>query len=301
MQDYFTYLPLAEDSLVWGAAVTSTGVVTTPAGVDYPAREAGHPADHLFSWDTGRVLDCWQVILIREGRGWFESAPTGLRAVGKGSVFFVFPGVWHRYAPDRDVGWVESWVEMVGAVPDQLWRSQILDPGRAVCHLGEQPELTEAVDRCHLLAQNRPPGYAAQLAAAALLVMAHVVALRDFPGGATSRMGGVVQRAMNLLIERCGQPFQIRNLARELGVCESHLRRAFKAHTGLSPKQYSADLRLRRVRGFLQSTSLTIAQIADRMGYSSPFHLSSEFKKRYGCSPRAWRQRYVEIGKDGPQ
>ncbi|HEX9783955.1 MAG TPA: AraC family transcriptional regulator [Opitutaceae bacterium] len=291
MHDYFTYLPLVTQTLAWGAAVTSAGYVHTPPGSDYPAPNAGHPPDHLFTWGKGRALDVWQILLIQEGAGWFESRPTGRCRVRSGTVFILFPGVWHCYAPDRDTGWTESWIELSGPVPERLRELKTLDPKRAVYHLGPQPELTEAMDRCHRLAQGLPSTYAGQLSATALQVLALVLTLRDATSGPPRHVETIVQRARNLLVERCDQPLQIKQLARELGVGETHFRRAFKAHTGLSPKEYVMDLRLRRVRTLLQGTSLTITEIAERMGYNSPYHLSAAFKKQTGHSPSAWRYR----------
>ena len=291
MRDYFIYLPKPDEPPLWGAAVTAAGFTRIPPGTEYPPRAARHPPDHMFTWDRGRVLETWQLILIHDGAGWFESRPTGRRRIRAGTVFLLFPGVWHRYKPDPKTGWVESWIELEGPVPDQLRRKGLLHPRRAVLPLGPQPELTEALDRCHVLAQNRPVGYSAQLGASSLQILSLVLSLAQTAAGAPRRIHEVVRRAQTLLAERCDQALQVRQVARELGVAYSHFRRAFRAHTGLSPKQYANQLRLRRVQALLRTTPLTIKEIAERMGYHSPYHLSAEFKKQTGSSPARWRTR----------
>jgi AraC-like DNA-binding protein len=291
VKDYFIYLPRTETPLTWGTAVTATGFTRIPPGSEYPRRTAHHPPDHMFNWNQGRVLDAWQLILVQEGTGWFESRPTGRCRVGAGTLLILFPGIWHRYAPDPKTGWIESWIELEGPVPDRLRQQNILRPRRAILHLGSQPDLTELLDRCHLLAQNRPMGYNAQLAAAALQILALVLSLAQTATGATRHIHDIVRRAQTLLTERWDQPLQIRELASELGVGYSHFRRTFRALTGLSPKQYMCNLRLRRVQTLLRNSSLTIKEIAERMGYHSPYHLSVEFKKRVGFSPNHWRHR----------
>ncbi len=289
MREFFTYLPLNPANLVWGAAVTSTGFVHTRAHSDYPAATVGHPSDHLFTSESGRVLDTWQLLLIQRGSGTFDSQPTGLQPVRAGTVFILFPGVWHRYAPDRASGWTESWIEFEGPVPEKLRASGVLDPRRAVCHPGPQPELTEAMARCHFLARETPPGYADQLSTLALQILALVLTLRD-PAGPPNRLDEVIRRARAILIERFDRPPRIRDLARELGVAESHFRRSFKSQTGVSPKQFARNLRLRRVRALLRNTALTITEIAEETGYASPFHLSAEFKSATGMAPSHWRE-----------
>jgi AraC-like DNA-binding protein len=41
----------------------------------------------------------------------------------------------------------------------------------------------------------------------------------------------------------------------------------------------------------LSATGLTVAEIADRCGFQSPFHFSRLVKKLQGCSPRETRAR----------
>jgi AraC-like DNA-binding protein len=291
MQDYFSYLPRPEGPLVWGVAVTGAGFTRIPPGGDYPPKHFHHPSDHMFTWDQGRVLETWQVLLIHKGSGWFESKPTGRQRCHAGTVFILFPGVWHRYKPDPKVGWTDSYIELTGPVPDQLRERGMLRPKRAVFHFDVQPELTECFERVHLLAQNRPVGYAAQLAAASMQILASIVSLAQIARGAPQRGHDIVRRAQALLAERYDRPLRLSQLARELGVGYSYFRRLFRLHAGLSPKRYVAQLRFRRVQTLLRTTPLTIKEIAERMGYHSPYHLSAEFKRQTRLSPTRWRQR----------
>jgi AraC-like DNA-binding protein len=52
-------------------------------------------------------------------------------------------------------------------------------------------------------------------------------------------------------------------------------------------------LRVRRAESLLRNTPMTLKEIAERLGYSSPFHLSKEFKKQTGIAPDAWRRKRV--------
>lgn len=277
--------------MVWGAAVTGAGFTRIPAGGAYPPRHFHHPSDHMFTWDKGRVLETWQVLLIHKGSGWFESQPTGRQRCHAGTVFILFPGVWHRYKPDPKIGWTDSYVELVGPVPDQLREQGVLRPKRAVFHLGAQPELTELFERIHVLAQNRPVSYASQLATSSLQILSLILGLSQTVKGAPRRAHEVVRRAQAFLAERYDEPSRIRHLARELGVGYSYFRRLFRLHTGLSPKQYVNQLRLRRAQSLLRTTPLTVKEVADRLSYHSPYHFSAEFKRHTGMSPTLWRQR----------
>lgn len=100
----------------------------------------------------------------------------------------------------------------------------------------------------------------------------------------------LVERAERRLLESVDTPPAIPGLARELGVAYSYFRREFKRHTGLAPYQYVRRLRLEKARRLIGSSSESLQAISERLGFASPFHLSSAFKKQYGQSPDHWRR-----------
>ena len=73
-------------------------------------------------------------------------------------------------------------------------------------------------------------------------------------------------------------------------VSASYLRREFKKFTGSSPAQYHNALRVDRVKYLLRNTTLSIKEIAENLSFDSPFHLSLNFKKKTGQSPKQWRK-----------
>ena len=81
----------------------------------------------------------------------------------------------------------------------------------------------------------------------------------------------------------------MQELARELNVGYSHFRQAFKERTGLSPKQYQTRTRIRKAQDFLANTSKSVKEIAEILGFDSPFHLSNQFKAHLGTAPQKWR------------
>ena len=95
------------------------------------------------------------------------------------------------------------------------------------------------------------------------------------------------------------------NLDRKLTVCgmamtvdlsSSHLRRLFKAQTGRPLATYLKDLRLQHSRELLETTFLSVKQIAARVGQSAN-HFVTDFKKVYGVTPARFAARYRRTGK----
>lgn len=70
----------------------------------------------------------------------------------------------------------------------------------------------------------------------------------------------------------------------------SALSKLFSEIKGVSIEKYYIAQRIERVKELLVYDELTLSQIADRMHYSSPAHLSAQFKSVTGLSPRQFRQ-----------
>ena len=64
----------------------------------------------------------------------------------------------------------------------------------------------------------------------------------------------------------------------------------FHEQTGTSPMRYLTDLRMSRARKLLADSSLTVREIAVRVGYPDPFHFSRSFKNAVGVSPAQFRE-----------
>jgi AraC-like DNA-binding protein len=286
--DYRRYLVNPPESQAWGIAVTGSGRQTCSAGASYPP--AGHPRDHHFSWENGRVLGACQIVFISEGAGVFESRATGLIRVATGTALIVLPGVWHRYAPDPRTGWTEQWIELQGSTPDSLVQSGALAQERAAIKMERVHKMEALMDEIQVRLSGSVAGFDPEAAALGLQILSLVVEAPRL--SAPSRpITSFVARAERVLIDSVDKPPAIPGLARELGVAYSYFRREFKRHTGLAPYQYVRRLRMEKARRMIGSSSESLQVISERLGFASPFHLSAAFKKQYGQSPDHWRRR----------
>ena len=82
----------------------------------------------------------------------------------------------------------------------------------------------------------------------------------------------------------------VAELARELGVGERHLRRAFARELGISPVQLALTHRLLLAKQLLSDTQLPVTQIAFASGFQSLRRFNSLFRERYRMSPTALRR-----------
>ena len=98
-----------------------------------------------------------------------------------------------------------------------------------------------------------------------------------------------VARALRAMQQEPAVAWNVPRLAKVAGASRATLARLFRAATGVSPKRWLRDHRLRLVASRLTSTQSTLAVIAREVGYVSEFSLSRAFKRRYGVAPAHYR------------
>ena len=111
------------------------------------------------------------------------------------------------------------------------------------------------------------------------------------PGSpASAGVHATVARAVRLIEQGALQEGSIADLADRLGVGDRHLRRIFKAHTGVTPQEHAKARRLLRARQLIVDSNLTMTEIADIAGFSSLRRFNDAMKQAYGQAPTAFRR-----------
>lgn len=77
----------------------------------------------------------------------------------------------------------------------------------------------------------------------------------------------------------------VEELCRIFSVSRSSLQSMFRNDLNLTPKQYIADVNMKRAKLLLQEHRYTISEIAYQLGYHSLYYFSRKFKAYFGISP----------------
>jgi AraC family transcriptional regulator, alkane utilization regulator len=85
------------------------------------------------------------------------------------------------------------------------------------------------------------------------------------------------------------ETWSVTRLARELAVSRSVLAERFTDAIGQPPMRYLAQWRMQLAADFLRTTTLSLAEIATRVGYESEAAFSRAFKRRFASSPATRR------------
>jgi len=79
---------------------------------------------------------------------------------------------------------------------------------------------------------------------------------------------------------------QVQDLATQAGLSRKHFAEVFKNTLGLSPSEYLMRCRVLRAQDLLASGEHRIGEIADAVGFCDQSHLTRQFKKLLGFSPK---------------
>jgi AraC-like DNA-binding protein len=96
--------------------------------------------------------------------------------------------------------------------------------------------------------------------------------------------------------ENADKPWTVEELARVALMSRASFARVFQQTLGQTPMQYLSDWRMTLARDLLLAESLSLAQIAERVGYSSQYAFAAAFRRHHGEPPGRWRQHHMLNG-----
>lgn len=286
---FYRYFPISRRDRNWGLYVMTAGEARVAPQTPYPP--GGHPKGYAFDWQHGRILEGFALLYISSGRGTFESKPHFSTAIEAGHAFLLFPGVWHRYAPDPQTGWHEHWIGFDGDLARRWLGYKFITPKNPVVKIATEDTVLATFSRVTQAIRANRPALQQILAGATDNLMGLIYSAQQAQPAADAQNANVIEHAITRIQNEYQQDMDVKELARELGVSYSWFRHTFVAHTGLSPHQYLLEFRLVRARSLLAETNLSVKEIAMQTGFGDEFYFSRLFRQKQNLTPSQWRNR----------
>jgi transcriptional regulator GlxA family with amidase domain len=102
------------------------------------------------------------------------------------------------------------------------------------------------------------------------------------------------------MLDHFDQPLMLRDIAQHAACSERTLLRWFRQHFGTTPRQWLLQQRVAGAQRLLETTELSIEQIAAQTGFSTSTNLRRHFSAQLGTSPRAYRTTFRAGRERGP-
>ena len=113
---------------------------------------------------------------------------------------------------------------------------------------------------------------------------------QEIEGG--SRQDEIFKNFIALVHENCISQREVTFYASKLCISTKYLTGICKSVTGEAAKKIIDDFAILEIKVLLQSTGLTIQEIADRLGFPDQSYLGRYFKRHEGMSPKEYQSKY---------
>ena len=104
----------------------------------------------------------------------------------------------------------------------------------------------------------------------------------------------LVPNILRMMEENLGGTLRVEDIARQTNYSRAYVFREFKRATGKSLMAYYNERRIRRAAELVAEGTLSVREIAERLGFDTPNYFSKSFKRIMGVTPSAYKKRIAQ-------
>lgn len=128
-----------------------------------------------------------------------------------------------------------------------------------------------------------------KLMLSALMQQVIFTVARKLTVGSGEKPSGLVERVTEYIRENFSGDLSNEAIGKHFNYHPNYINRVMQKHIGQSLHQYVLSCRVSKALEMLQTTNLSVTEVAERVGFSSIKHFSQTFKSIYGYSPIHFR------------
>ena len=104
-----------------------------------------------------------------------------------------------------------------------------------------------------------------------------------------------ISRAIELVVKNLSDSnSSVEQLSRDLCMDRTGLYRKLVAAMNQTPSLFIRSIRLQKAAQLLAENELSITEISDRLGFSTPSYMSKCFQEAYGCRPSEYTKKQLQ-------
>jgi AraC-type DNA-binding domain-containing proteins len=211
----------------------------------------------------------------------------------RGDVFAIPPGATnYKYYADMNDPWYYAWVAFNGTKARHYMTLSGLNNTHIIRPAYVDPEkytdlIYELLHLQHITLPNELARLGSLFEVISLLIetnMSHSKS-RKYEYAAET----YVEHALHFIEKKYQNNINVNDIVAYVGVNRSYFSLAFKQQMQMSPIHYLQEYRISKAKLLLETTDLTLHEIALRIGYKDAFILSKIFKRINKISPNQYR------------
>lgn len=119
------------------------------------------------------------------------------------------------------------------------------------------------------------------------------------PGNIGTLPGGRLRRVTEYIEENLDKGLTLAELAAVVYMSPYHFARLFKYSTGVPPHRFVVRQRIVRASDCLARRELSVAEISRMVGFRTPSHFTTVFRRTLGLTPGAYRAAVLRADQPG--
>ena len=141
-----------------------------------------------------------------------------------------------------------------------------------------------------LPSQRFKPFYNDSLNSVFLLLLQYLFSLQiEFLSEMSKKKSQWLQQLKEVMQAHDSQTYTVKDLCEKFNYSRMQLNRLFNTYLNTSPHQYLIDYKLSYAQSLLRNSDLKLADIAMATGYSTLSQFNTNFKKKFGMTPKEYR------------
>ncbi|OXM85468.1 helix-turn-helix domain-containing protein [Paenibacillus rigui] len=247
---------------------------------------------HGYKVKRSRGTKDFYLTFTLQGKGVFHNGQDSCECP-QGDITLITPGTPHYYGTPENTIWEFYWCHFV---PKEEWVPLLQLPEaikgiRWARFSGNKESLRLRRAFRSLLHYNEEANaFAEKLAVNALEEILLLISKNSRTGRTELSMDPRVEQVIELISRQFYRPYRVSDLAALVNLSPSRFTHLFKLQTGESVMDMLNKIRLQQGRKLLETTSKSIAEIAEEVGYNHSFYFSRQFAAFYGKPPALFRK-----------
>ena len=251
-------------------------------------------------YTTRQGLDSFLIKLTVSGSGILEYGGHKER-VGPGNFYWIDCQNWQNYYTDPEVGhWDVIWAHFNGATVRAYYETfrKMLGSGTYVGIAAQDSSILTLLET--LLNKTLTPDspftaeqslfeFDVQISGIITQLLIECISSAK-PSEKKHRIPPMISDIRSYLTANYAEKITLDHLAARFNLDPYYLQKLFKKHIGQSPIEYIIYLRMAHARSLLRTGSMTISEIAYKVGVENISHFARQFKKLEGISPGQYRK-----------
>lgn len=174
-------------------------------------------------------------------------------------------------------------------LPDEILNYITVKPNKLICEFGEDETISviSAIER--LGREISGTEIFRDVISCGIISELLIMLIRRSGGNADKSVPRLIQRAAACINTEFREKISLEMLANRFSVSVNYLGSLFKKNMGTSFNEYLNNVRLRYACSLLQSSELSVKEVAFASGYNSTEYFLYIFKKKMGMTPREYK------------